>query len=91
MSKATGWRSLFDGSDLDKWVICDKDVGIDGETLAFVGDGIRAETGGMSWDNYVLKAEIMITPKGKTPKYCVQLTANGTCVYCQLMPPSSIG
>ncbi|HIA69558.1 TPA: hypothetical protein EYN98_26660 [Candidatus Poribacteria bacterium] len=28
----------------------------------------------------------MVTPKGGIPKYCVQLTANGTCVYCQLVP-----
>lgn len=84
--KATGWRTLFDGSDLDKWVICNEDIELDGDALTIAGDGVRAETGGESWDNYLLKAEFMITPTGKIPKYCIQLTAGGTCVYCQLVP-----
>jgi len=82
--KATGWRTLFDGSDLDKWVL--SNARLDGDALLVSGGEVRAETGGMSWDNYVLKAEFMITPKGKTPRYCIQLTANGTGVYCQLVP-----
>ncbi len=82
--KATGWRTLFDGSDLDKWVI--GNVDLDGTALAIRGGDVRAETGGESYDNYILRGEFLIDPKGQTPKYCVQLTANGTCVYCQLVP-----
>ena len=84
--RATGWRTLFDGSDLDKWVIINANFKLEGQTLVFAGDGVRAECGGESWDNYLLKAEFMITPKGQDPKYCIQLTADGTCVYCQLVP-----
>ena len=82
----TGWRRLFDGSDLDKWVIIGKTPKLEGEAMVFAGDGVRAEGGGMSWDNYLLSADFMITPKGKAAKYCIQLTANGTSVYCQLVP-----
>ena len=84
--RAAGWRVLFDGSDLDRWVIIDSNPKLEGKTLVFAGEGVRAETGGMAWDNYVLSSDFMITPKGKNPKYCIQLTANGTCVYCQLVP-----
>lgn len=84
--KPTGWITLFDGTDLDKWLTCEGDIALDGEAIAIAGDGVRAETGGESWDNYLLRAEFLIAPKGKHPKYCVQLTADGTGVYCQLVP-----
>jgi len=83
--KATGWRTLFDGSDLDKWVGLGG-IDLEGDVMALPSDEVRAETGGMSWDNYILRAEFLIIPKGKHPKYCVQLTASGTGVYCQLVP-----
>ena len=82
--KATGWRTLFDGSDLAKWVI--GGVELDGAALAIREGEVRAEAGGMSWDNYILRGEFLISPRGNTPKYCVQLTADGTGVYCQLVP-----
>ena len=66
--RSAGWRALFDGSDLDKWVI-DGNCKLEGKTLVFAGDDLKAETGGMSWDNYLLSADFMITPRGKSPKY----------------------
>lgn len=85
--KPTGWLTLFDGTDLDKWVV-QEGIDLDGNTMAITSEGGRAEAGGQSWDNYLLRGEFLITPKGKNPKYCVQLTADGTCVYCQLVPHS---
>jgi len=85
--KATGWFTLFNGSDLDKWVV-HEGIDIDGNTLVIAPEGVCAETGGESWDNYLLRGEFLITPKGKNPQYCVQLTADGTCVYCQLVSHS---
>ena len=86
MVKATGWRTLFDGSDLDKWSFCVGDVELARDAFAIAKGEVRTKTGGLPWANYALRADIMITPKGRNPKYCVQLTANGTCVYCQLVP-----
>lgn len=83
--KATSWLTLFDGTDLDKWVV-HEGIELDGKNLVIAPEGVRAETGGQSWDNYLLRGEFLITPKGKNPKYCVQLTADGTGVYCQLVP-----
>ena len=82
----TGWRRLFDGTDLDKWVMIGGVPQLEGKSMVFAGDDVRAEAGGESWDNYLLSADFMITPKVKAAKYCIQLTADGTCVYCQLVP-----
>jgi hypothetical protein len=71
---------------VDKWVIDGDDVELDGTALCIRQGEVRAETGGLSWDDYVLRAKFLITPTGKNPKYCVQLTADGTGVYCQLVP-----
>ncbi|MFH0953500.1 MAG: family 16 glycoside hydrolase [Verrucomicrobiota bacterium] len=82
----TRWLTLFDGSSLGKWAISADGMEIDGDTLVFSGKAAKAEVGGMSWDNYVLGADVMITPRTAKPRFCVQLTASGTCIYCQLMP-----
>jgi len=89
--KPTDWLPLFDGASLAKWGIDVPDhLEIDGDALVVhpdaKGEGVRAEVGGASWDNYILSADVMITRQGDDAHYCVQLTADGTAIYCQLVP-----
>ena len=39
----------------------------------------------MSWDNYVLSADVYIQKKGVQANHCIQLTGNGTSIYCQIV------
>ena len=63
-----------------------EDVKVDGEDWVFAGRDVRAEVGGMSWDDYVLSADVWVDRTGPDGRYCVQLTGRGTCIYCQLVP-----
>jgi len=85
--KVTGWLPLFDGSDLSKWWFEDPEhVRVQDGTLVFDERAVRAEVGGMSWENYELSAEVMIRITGEDAFYQVELTASGSCTYCQLLP-----
>ena len=50
---------------MDKWVIDGDDVELDGTALCIRQGEVRAETGGLSWDDYVLRDKFLITPTGK--------------------------
>ena len=83
----TDWLPLTPGGDLSKWWIDVPDaLRKDGDALVCTGSDVRAEVGGMSWDNYVLSAEVMVRRSADDAYYQVELTAAGTCVYCQLLP-----
>jgi 3-keto-disaccharide hydrolase len=87
----TDWLVLFDGSSLGKWVgAAAGNVDIEGDTLVIRDDpkdqGVRAETGGASWADYVISMDVMITRLMADGHYCVQLTGDGTAIYCQLVP-----
>ena len=81
------WLPLTPKGDLSKWWV-DAIGGfrVEGNTLVTRGTDVRAEVGGMSWDNYELSSEVMIDSTGEGAYYQVELTAVGTCVYCQLTP-----
>ncbi|MHC4982842.1 MAG: family 16 glycoside hydrolase [Planctomycetota bacterium] len=87
----TDWLALFDGTGLAKWAFDGgENLEIDGDTLVVTdhpkGKGLKAEVGGASWDNYVLSADVMVKRETENGWYCVQLTGDGTQIYCQLMP-----
>lgn len=74
-----------------KWVgVAAENVAIEGDTLVIRdhprGEGVRAETGGASWDNYIISMDVRIVRLSDEGRYCVQLTGDGTCIYCQLVP-----
>jgi hypothetical protein len=84
---ASGGLPLSDGKSAARWWIDHpENVRMDGGTWIFAGEDVRAEVGGMSWDNYCLSADVWIDPAGPDGTYCVQLTARGTSIYCQLVP-----
>ncbi len=83
----TDWLPLWDGTDLSKWYIDGPgSIELDSETLVVTGDGKKAEVGGESWDNYVLRVEVMLG-RARSDELCrFQLTGQGTCYYCMLEP-----
>lgn len=81
------WLPLAAEGDLSKWVLDPGDaIAHDGDALLFTDKDVKGEVGGMSWDNYVLSAEVLLTRLAKDWYFQVELTAVGTCVYCQLLP-----
>ena len=83
----SGGLPLSESASLSKWAISNpEDVRTDGDTWVFTGKDVRAEIGGMSWDNYVLSADVWIKRTSPDARYCVQLTGRGTSIYCQLVP-----
>ncbi|MBN1917210.1 MAG: hypothetical protein JW889_04815 [Verrucomicrobia bacterium] len=90
-SHPTDWLPLTPGGDLSKWWIDTSDgLRVDGDTLVFTGPDVRAEVGGMSWDDYVLSADVILRRRADNAYFQVELTAAGTCVYCQLLPDSMV-
>jgi hypothetical protein len=58
--KATDWLPLFDGTSLAKWAFDGgENLELDGDTLVLTEhpkgkwEGLKAEVGGASWDNYI--------------------------------------
>ena len=45
---SAGWRTLFDGSDLDKWSVGRDEVALVGDALTIAKGEVQAETGSMS-------------------------------------------
>ena len=86
--RETGWLALSENGDTSKWngLQPGKNMEIEGDTWVFTGQDVRAEVGGMSWDDYILSAEVKIDKETPEGQHNVQLTANGTCIYCQLVP-----
>ncbi|HUW85144.1 MAG TPA: family 16 glycoside hydrolase [Phycisphaerae bacterium] len=90
-SQAGQWLPLFDGTNLSRWWIDDPDaMAVERDVLVFRDRAVRAEVGGMSWDDYILSAEIRLRRTRQDAQYCLQLTGNGTQIYCQLMPGHAI-
>lgn len=83
----SGGLPLAKGASLRNWAINNpQDVKLDGDTWVFTGKDVRAEVGGMSWDNYVLSADVQVVRTTPDGTYRVQLTGRGTSIYCQLVP-----
>ena len=83
----TEWLPLFDGTNLSKWGFDGLDnMELEGDTLVISDKAVKAEVGGASWDNYIISMDVLITRNSKKGRYCVQLTGDGTCIYCQLVP-----
>jgi len=81
------WLPLAAEGDLSKWILDPGDaITHDGDSLLFTGKDVKGEVGGMSWDNYVLSAEVLLRRLAEDWYFQVELTAVGTCVYCQLLP-----
>ena len=84
---ATEWFPLTPKGDLSKWWIDTfRSLKVAGNALIISRTDVRAEVGGMSWDNYELSSEVMINSTDERAYYQVELTAVGTSVYCQLVP-----
>jgi hypothetical protein len=85
--RTTEWLPLTPNGDLSKWWIEPfSGLKVEGDTLVISETDVRAEVGGMSWDDYELSSEIMINPTGEGAYCQLELTAAGTCAYCQLIP-----
>ena len=83
----SGGLPLAKGASLRNWGLNNpEDVKIDSDTWVFTGKDVRAEIGGMSWDNYVLSADVRVVSTAPDGTYRVQLTGRGTTIYCQLVP-----
>ena len=82
--KPTDWLPLFDGDGLTKWAINGLNhLEIDGDALVVhpdpKGEGVRAEVGGASWDNYVLSAEAAtLTTASNSPPAARRSIANSS-------------
>lgn len=86
-SEATDWFALTPDGDLSKWVTGPaEDFRVEGDTLIFLGPDVRAEVGGMSWDNYILGADVLVRRDADDAYFQVELAAVGSSVYCQLLP-----
>jgi len=86
--RAEGLPLAASGS-LAQWVIgSPEDARIEGDVWVFTGDpeNVRWEVGGMSWDNYVLSADVQVARTAPDGTYRVQLTGRGTTIFCQLVP-----
>lgn|GEM_PF-6051192 len=59
---------------------------VEGDEFIFLGPDVRAEIGGMSWDDYVLGADVLVQRNGADAYFQVELAAVGSSVYCQLLP-----
>ena len=83
----SGGLPLAEGGSLTRWTIGSPgDARIDGDAWVFTGQDVRWEVGGMSWDNYVLSADVQVVRTAPDGTYRVQLTGRGTTIYCQLVP-----
>ena len=81
------WLPLAEGGDFSKWVLDPDDaIEVDGDGVVRVCKDAKGEVGGVSWDNYVLSCEVRLTRLSEDWYFQVELTAVGSCVYCQLLP-----
>ena len=81
------WLPLAEGGDFSKWVLDPDDaIEVDHYGVVRVLKNAKGEVGGMSWDNYVLSCEVRLTRLSEDWYFQVELTAVGSCVYCQLLP-----
>ncbi|HUU22600.1 MAG TPA: sigma-70 family RNA polymerase sigma factor, partial [Phycisphaerae bacterium] len=79
---------LFNGINLDKWVILSESPRYEIAGGELVVDGpLHAEVGGMSWDDYRVGVDVRVerdaSDRSRFP-FNVQLCPVGTCVYAQL-------
>lgn len=79
---------LFNGINLDKWVILSDSRRYEIENGELIVDGgLHAEVGGMSWDDYRVSVDVLVerdSSPGKAFPFNVQWCPHGTCVFCQL-------
>lgn len=89
LDEPTDWLSLFDGLDVSAWAIPDSESDaftIEHGAVVLRDRFFKAELGGMSWDNYILSADLRIEREGPKETYHIQFTGDGTCIYCELLP-----
>ena len=82
----TEWLPLAKNGDTSKWIGLGGTMQFDGDAWVFTGQDVRAEVGGMSWDDYILSIDVKIERRAPDAAWCVQVTGNGTQIYCQLVP-----
>jgi RNA polymerase sigma factor (sigma-70 family) len=80
---------LFNGINLDKWVLLSGKGNYEVRKGELVVCGrLHAEVGGMSWDDYRASVEVLVesdSSAGMELPFNVQLCPRGTSVYCQLV------
>ncbi|HEX2988463.1 MAG TPA: hypothetical protein VHS06_09865 [Chloroflexota bacterium] len=81
------WLPLAPNGDPAKWWFDPPHLRIAEGAWVFTDNELRGEVGGMSWDNYILSAQVLIHRWAEDAHFQVELTAVGTNVYCQLLPP----
>ena len=86
-TKATDWIDLTPDGDLSKWVTGPPaEFRVEGDTFVFHGPDVRAEVGGMSWDDYVLRTDVLVRRDAEDAYFQIELAAVGSSVYCQILP-----
>jgi RNA polymerase sigma factor (sigma-70 family) len=81
--------SLFNGINLDRWVLLSDGRSWEVKDGELVIEGrLHAEVGGMSWDDYRAGVDVLVekdSSSGMDLPFNVQLCPKGTSVFCQLV------